>query len=281
MSIIDALKPQNINSQLRRLTRKLDHGLENPVSSQARKKLCIALIATTVCLLILHYLKYSSNFVIVLRWLGETFTDSSSSYIRMLKESGWFELSKQFWWLFWHILCYVLIPVFIIKRIFKEKLCDYGSRWQATTPYLIWYIVLAAPIVCFAYLASFRPDFAAHYPFYNLAQRSWLDFFLWELVYITQFICLEFFFRGFVLHAAQPALGVNSIFVMMVPYTMIHFTKPWLEATGAILFGLFLGILALLSRSIWGGALVHITIAMAMDIFALYQTGRLPTQLIW
>ena len=40
---------------------------------------------------------------------------------------------------------------------------------------------------------------------------------------------------------------------MIVPYLMIHFAKPWLEASGAILFGLLLGVLALRSRSIWGG----------------------------
>jgi len=58
---------------------------------------------------------------------------------------------------------------------------------------------------------------------------------------------------------------------------MIHFPKPWLEATGAIFFGLFLGILALRSRSIWGGVAVHTGVALSMDIAALLQRGTLPT----
>lgn len=65
---------------------------------------------------------------------------------------------------------------------------------------------------------------------------------------------------------------------MIVPYMMIHLTKPWLEATGAIFFGLFLGMLAFQSRSIWGGVLVHISIALSMDIAALLQTKGLPQQ---
>ena len=87
---------------------------------------------------------------------------------------------------------------------------------------------------------------------------------------------LEFFFRGFLLHACRPAFGANAVFVMCVPYLMIHFAKPWPEATGAILFGLFLGILALRSRSIWGGAAVHMTVALSMDMLALMQRGQLP-----
>ena len=72
--------------------------------------------------------------------------------------------------------------------------------------------------------------------------------------------------------------GANAVFVMCVPYLMIHFAKPWPEATGAILFGLFLGILALRSRSIWGGAAVHMSVALSMDMLALMQRGHLPTR---
>lgn len=67
---------------------------------------------------------------------------------------------------------------------------------------------------------------------------------------------------------------------MCVPYLMIHFPKLWLEATGAILFGLFLGLLAMRSRSIWGGVAVHITIALAMDFAALARKSGLP-QVWW
>jgi len=79
----------------------------------------------------------------------------------------------------------------------------------------------------------------------------------WGFLYLVQFVCLEFFFRGFMLNALRPALGANAVFVMCVPYTMIHFPKLWPEAAGAMAFGLFLGLLALRSRSIWGGVAVH------------------------
>ena len=59
---------------------------------------------------------------------------------------------------------------------------------------------------------------------------------------------------------------------------MIHFSKPWLEASGAILFGLFLGVLAMRSRSIWGGVIVHIAVAASMDVVALLQSYGLPAK---
>jgi len=243
----------------------------------SQTKLCIVLITVAVCLLLIHYMKFSSTLIEILRWFSNSNLQANPVYL-YLQSHGIWDLSRHVWWLLWHIIGYVLIPVVIIKYVLKEQLSSYGVGWGDTHKYFLWYALLAAPIVMFAFFASYRPDFASHYPFYNLASRSWADLLLWELIYIFQFICLEFFFRGFLLHASKPTCGVAALFIMIVPYTMIHFPKPWLEASGAIFFGIFLGILALRSRSIWGGALVHITIAVSMDMFALIQTNRLPKE---
>ncbi len=39
---------------------------------------------------------------------------------------------------------------------------------------------------------------------------------------------------------------------------------------------LLLGLLALRSRSIWGGVAVHSSIALGMDLMALYRSGTIP-----
>jgi membrane protease YdiL (CAAX protease family) len=59
---------------------------------------------------------------------------------------------------------------------------------------------------------------------------------------------------------------------------MLHFPKLWLESFGAISFGFFLGILALRSKSIWGGVGVHVAIALMMDSMAMMQTKGFPDQ---
>jgi membrane protease YdiL (CAAX protease family) len=169
--------------------------------------------------------------------------------------------------------------VLVLKLVLRDRLRDMGLGLGSLGQHWGWYVLLASPILVFVVLASYRPDFIDYYPFYRQAHLSWTDLLLWELIYLLQFVCLEFFFRGFFVHALRPAMGVNAVFVMCVPYLMIHFPKPWLEATGAILFGLFLGVLSLRSRSIWGGVAVHVAIAASMDIAALIQGPGLPERL--
>ena len=67
------------------------------------------------------------------------------------------------------------------------------------------------------------------------------------------------------------ALGALSIFVMTIPYCMIHFGKPMPEAFGAIGAGVVLGFMSLKTRSVWMGAGLHICVAWTMDTLALIQ----------
>lgn len=236
----------------------------------------IVLPVAAFCLLLIHYLKFTASFEAFLAWLSIGAGFRGGHWQGLLVESGFFALTAYCWWWIWHVVGYVLIPVLVIKGVFRERVRDYGLRVRGLGRHLQWYALLAAPILCFAVLASFRADFIDYYPFYRLASRSWLDLLIWESLYLSQFVCLEFFFRGFLLQGCKTAFGADAILVMCLPYAMIHFVKPWLEATGAIFFGLFLGMLALRSRSIWGGVLVHVTIALSMDLLALWQQQGLP-----
>ena len=252
-------------------------------SYQERKipdtKIVIALMLSAVCLLFVFYVKYNSFFHGMLMQISEWMGEDKRYLARELRGDTYSRLYGHAWWGFVHLVGFLLIPMACIKWIFKEKVSDYGWQVGSVREHLKWYLFLVSPILCFVVIVSFREDFTSHYPFYDFAFRSWTDFLLWEIIYITQFISLEFFFRGFMLHSTKHAFGSNAILVMCLPYLMIHFQKPWLEATGAILFGLFLGTLAMCSRSIWGGVGVHVAIAVGMDVAALIQTRGLPQQL--
>ena len=91
----------------------------------------------------------------------------------------------------------------------------------------------------------------------------------YEVLYAAQFLSLEIFFRGFLLQGLRRALGSNAIFAMIVPYCMIHYGKPLPETLGAIGAGLILGTVAMRTKSIWGGVLIHVGVAMTMDVMAL------------
>lgn len=242
----------------------------------ALRRVFSVLATVCVCLLLIHYLKYFSSFRSFLAMLSELQGQTSGYWLGRLNQTEFLHLISYVWWTFWHVVGYVLIPFLLIKYQLKTSFSDMGWHWADTSKHWLGYTLLISPILFFIFLVSFRGDFLAHYPFYKLASRSWFDFLAWELLYLTQFICLEFFFRGYILNALRPAIGANAIWVMCVPYLMIHFPKLWLEATGAILFGLFLGLLALRSKSIWGGFLVHAGIAVTMDLSSLIRQGKMP-----
>jgi membrane protease YdiL (CAAX protease family) len=87
------------------------------------------------------------------------------------------------------------------------------------------------------------------------------------------FFSLEFFFRGFVLQTLKYSLGSMAVPVMVIPYTMIHFSKPLPECIGAIIAGLVLGFLSLKTNRIWGGVLLHVAVAISMDVLALWRNN--------
>ena len=267
--------PRNLCNVLQ----EIDRETERPPATAGKfdPDPAIALLTTAVCLLFIHYMKFATSFKAFLEFYAAV-THQGSGFFPRLWRDPFFALYTNLWWGMIHLIGYVVIPTLVIKFAFKQRVMDNGLRLGKTRDYLFWYIALAVPIIFFAYFASFRQDFLNTYPFYRLAFRSGFDLLAWEIIYLSQFVFLEFFFRGFLLHACRPAFGANAVFVMCVPYLMIHFAKPWPEATGAILFGLFLGILALRSRSIWGGAAVHMSVALSMDMLALMQRGHLPTR---
>jgi len=124
-------------------------------------------------------------------------------------------------------------------------------------------------------LVSFGSAFQHRYPFYDLHPHEglWPYLWAWWALYALQFVALEFFFRGFVVHGLAPRFGYAAVFVMIVPYNMIHYGKPMPEALAAIVGGIVLGTLSLKTRSIWWGAALHISIAATMDLCALWHAG--------
>ena len=181
------------------------------------------------------------------------------------------------WWVFSRVLGYVLIPFPLWKLLFpKDSLLDMGLRGRGFFKHVWIYGLCLAVVIPAMLLVARQPDFGGYYPFYKLASRSWFDFAIWEAIYWLQFFALELFFRGWIVGALRKSMGAGAIFVMAAPYCMIHYGKPYLEAHGAIVAGVVLGSLAMKTRSIYSGFLVHITVAFSMDFLALWHRDALP-----
>lgn len=244
--------------------------------STGSKRALIIIFSVCVSLLFLNYImNYRAMygfFELLSLWLGH-----DVNYItNKVRATGFDSLISFAWWSGTHVVAFVIIPSFVIRFYLKQKIWDFGWGWGETHSHWRGYAFLLGSILVMIIFASQRPDFIHHYPFYKDSARSWLDFISWEILYLIQFACLEFFFRGYMVQSLRPHFGSTAIWIMLTPYLMIHFQKPWLEATGAIFFGLFLGILALRSRSIWGGFCVHAGVAVGMDVASLIQQGKIP-----
>lgn len=240
------------------------------------KRPVVVLLTAMITLLMLHYLKYNTTFNAATMILFEQTSEHPRQLWHAFSRDPFYRLYSQLWWSSWHVVTFIALPTLAARLLLGDRPGTFGIGWGETHRHWLGYLLLVLPILFFIVLVSKRQDFLHQYPFYKLASRSWFDLLAWEFLYLIQFVCVEYFFRGFLLQSLRPTFGNNALFVMLVPYLMIHFPKPWLEATGAIAFGFFLGILALRSRSIWGGVMVHITIAASMDVAALLRTSGLP-----
>lgn len=180
----------------------------------------------------------------------------------------YYDLWELSWWAWWRILGYTLVPIVVIWAMPGEKVRDYHLAFSGALRHWWIYVALYLAILPAILVAAQYESFYRTYPFYKWANRSAFDFWFWQLEYALQFLALEFFFRGFLLRGLR-TLGSNAIFVMIIPYCMIHFEKPLIETLGALGAGVILGTLAMRTRSIWLGVAIHVTVALTMDLLAV------------
>ena len=229
------------------------------------------LASAAVLLTLLQFHGGAAELGPVLRWLERgdgRLAHAAGGFFR----GPWFELAS---YAYWSVACFVgyLLAPALLLRVLRpgEPLSSFGLTWFGLRGHERKYLLLFLATLPLIVLASTRAAFLETYPFYRHAGRSAADFLAWEALYALQFLSLEFFFRGFLVHTLKRDLGAYAIFVAVVPYCMIHFQKPLPEALGAIVAGIVLGTLSLRTGSVLGGAAVHVGVAVTMDVLALAQ----------
>jgi membrane protease YdiL (CAAX protease family) len=242
---------------------------EESSSALLDKKLIIVLITVPFCLTMIHYLGRYDFLRSSLITIGANELVKKTDHIIY----GSNNLGDLSYWVLSMIIFYFLIPAIIIKLAFKQNLSEYGLKLKgAFKDYYLYIIMLLVMVPLVLYFSS-TTSFQDRYPFLTIKNGESLypDFWKWELMYCAQFFALEFFFRGFVLFGLKHKLGIYSVFVMTIPYCMIHFGKPLPETLAAIVAGIILGFLSLKNKSIWLGFLIHCSVGLSMDLAALWQ----------
>lgn len=170
------------------------------------------------------------------------------------------------------------LPLWIFWKYFDREQTDsfYGLTWKGfnSKPYLI-LLLLMIPVVI---AASFEASFIDYYPTMKLsiAKRFhdlpvWGTLTLYETLYTIDFLWTELIFRGFLVIGMAAILGKGSILPMASIYAFRHFAKPLAESVSSIFGGYILGVIALRSKNIMGGFLIHAGIALLMEIMAILQ----------
>lgn len=259
--------PTELPANLNRLSRDFLDDLRH-----LDREAVTALVYAAAGLAAIYYLKQPEAVSFIFGLAGrsdiaEAITDSAHSNLPLLA-----------WWISVATVFYFLIPAAIIRFLWKRKVADFGLRIRAekdALPILFGCFAIMVPLV---FLFSGTQSFLAKYPFLRISSSE--SYFgppllYWELLYFLQFFGLEFFFRGFLVHSLKRTFGFYSVFVMTIPYCMIHFGKPAAETVAAIFAGVFLGWLSLRNGTIWIGLALHCGVAFLMDLLALYNKGLL------
>ena len=170
----------------------------------------------------------------------------------------------------------VLLPLIVLYRFQPHHRSFYGLTLRGfdTRPYFAILLTLL-PILA---IASFTDNLGAYYPMYKSTPAhlywqlpEWVPVLIYEFAYGWDFLTVEMMYRGFFVIVLSTYLGRSSVIAMASLYCFLHFGKPELEAISSIFGGYILGVIALETRSIYGGVIIHIGIAWMMELFGYLQ----------
>lgn len=173
----------------------------------------------------------------------------------------------------WRILAafglFGIVPVLIVKLIFRERLADYGLQLGNVKRTIIGASVITPITIILGATSGAISGFHDVYPLNPACQ--WQGDGTWFIAHVFLYIFLyytayEFFFRGFLLHGLTPTCGaINALLIQTAVSTFFHFGHPGAELWGALGGGIFWGIVAFRTRSIISSWIQHSALGVALD----------------
>lgn len=169
----------------------------------------------------------------------------------------------------------VLLPLLLFyQTIDKEKSGFYGITTLSNIKPYLYLLLIVAPFIS---IAALQTSFTDYYPVYkanNVSELwgwpSYLPMMIFEFIYGADFLNVELLFRGFFVIGIAQIMGKHAIMPMVVIYCFLHFGKTAGEAISSIFGGYIIGIIALYTRSLQGGIIIHVGIAWLMETAAYF-----------
>jgi membrane protease YdiL (CAAX protease family) len=165
-----------------------------------------------------------------------------------------------------------LLPLAVIRFVFKEKISSYGLQIGDWRFGLKTFLALAPIFVIASYSSITNPDFLAEYPLFKGASASPSMFLSHAFSYLFFYIGWEIYFRGFMQFGLRQSLGDwQSILVQTALSCVIHIGKPAGEIYSSIIGALVWGIIAFRARSLLFIILLHWLLGVSLDFFICYM----------
>jgi membrane protease YdiL (CAAX protease family) len=159
-----------------------------------------------------------------------------------------------------------LVPLLIIKFVFKERISSYGLQLGDWRFGLKVFLVLAPVFALASYFSRNDPEFVAEYPLFKGAAASPAAFLSHAFSYLFFYIGWETYFRGFMQFGLRQSLGDwQSILVQTSLSCILHIGKPAGEIYGSVIGALVWGIIAFRAQSLLVIILLHWLLGVVLD----------------
>lgn len=197
-------------------------------------------------------------------------------YFSLPSEHAGQSLWPVYWQFFLFFLLLGLLPFSIILWIFRDKLHTFGlgiGDWKKGLSLAAIFIPLV--ILPLSWYAAQLPAVRGEYPLAKVLFTRGPLYWQYSLAYILfYYLTWEFYFRGFLLFGLAKVYGPTAaILIQTISSCLIHLGKPEGETLGSIVAGIFFGLLALRTGSIWYGWLIHFSLGVLTDFFILHKAG--------
>lgn len=164
---------------------------------------------------------------------------------------------------------YGLAP-FVPFFLFRNRPRNYGiglGNLKIWPKDVLFYFVIMLVVLVVAFKFS---RLKVTYPLYTKAKLGLDHFFIYQAVQLFHMIGWEFFFRGFMLFGLSKKLDPKlCILIQTIPFALMHYRKPPLEAYGSIFAGVFQGAIAVQAGSFLPCAILHWLVALAADVIGI------------
>lgn len=167
--------------------------------------------------------------------------------------------------------CVVLLGICTFRYITERRFALPGLQRNASyiNVYLTVFMIMFPALVVFAG----TPDFLSYYPRFKywlatgaFGMEDWQHIAIFDVSYGIDFLSVETLYRGAFVLGMLRWLGPRCVLPMVALYVSVHMGKPAVEMCTAAIGGYLLGILAYRTKHLWGGVIVHVAIALSIEV---------------